>query len=111
MLAGVISDIGTLIAAIALLVVSVTAWAARKRLQHIGAELGNVKLSADAVNRAVNNVPHGAPSLLDKIDGLHRKVDSFMSETDEWRTTVDDRLVRIEDHITRPAAAQRKRTA
>lgn len=102
MIAGVLLDLAALVAASGVLILCIAAYAIRGRLSHLTGEVAGVKITAEAVNKAVNNVPHGAKSLLDKIDDLHTKQDSFMAETDEWRATVDERLVRIEEHITRP---------
>jgi len=111
--AGVLADAGLLLGSVALIILAVAIAVAiiRRQFSSLSADLHGVKLTAEAVeavNRAVNNVPHGEPSLLDRVGQLHAKVDSFMAETDEWRTTVDDRLVRIEDYLTNPPGGRRK---
>lgn len=108
MVAGVLAEIAGVIAACAVLIAAATGWSVRKTIRTMSADMHGVKVTTEAVNKAVNNVPHGAKSLLDKIDDLHAKQDSFMAETDEWRSSVDERLVRIEDHITRPTPTRRK---
>jgi uncharacterized protein YoxC len=108
--AGVLADAGLLLGSVALIIFAVAIAVAiiRRQFSSLSADLHGVKLTAEAVNRAVNNVPHGEPSLLDRVGQLHSKVDSFMAETDDWRVTVDDRLVRIEDYLTNPPGGRRK---
>lgn len=102
MIAGVLTEVAAIIVALAVLIAAATAWSLRSKINSLSADMHGVKVTTELVNKAVNNVPHGAKSLLDKIDDLHTKQDSFIAETDEWRATVDERLVRIEEHITRP---------
>lgn len=113
MTAGIISEAGILLGSVAALILALAIAVAiiRRQFSNISAEVGQVKLTAEAVNRAVNNVPHGEASLLDRVGHLHSKVDSFMAETDEWRGAVDDRLGRIEEYLTNPPPGDRRKAA
>jgi uncharacterized protein YoxC len=108
--ASTLQDAGVLVGAVAALILAMAVAVAivRRQFTRLDAKVGDLHVTAEAVNKAVNNVPHGAKSLLDKIDDLHSKQDSFIAETEEWRQTVDDRLTRIEDHITRPPATRKR---
>jgi uncharacterized protein YoxC len=107
-IAGIVAEFAGLIGAVGFLVLCGVAWSIRKRLSHISTEVAGVKVTAEAVNKAVNNVPHGAPSLLDHVNTLHDKFDQFADDTNVWRGSVDGRLDRIEDHITRPTTTRKK---
>lgn len=111
MIASVGTDVAAIIVALALLLSAWTAFTVRKKIGTLSADLHGIKVTTDRVNQAVNNVPHGEPSLLDRVTGLHAKVDSFMAETDEWRVTVDDRLVSIEGYLTNPPPTGKRKAA
>lgn len=53
------------------------------------------------VDAAVNNVPLGAPSLLERISNLEKDTVAHMSETRERLARLEARLARIEDLLAR----------
>lgn len=78
-----------IIGTVALLVIAV------KGFKRIEAKVGSVYVTAEAVNRAVNNVPEGSPTLRQVVCDIAERLDEHIHDT-------TDRLDRIEEHITHP---------
>lgn len=84
-LPSILQSAALLVLAVAVLVIAVRGF---KRLE---ASIGRVRVVADAVNAAVNNVGDGEPTLRQVVVGIDQRLQQH-----------DRRLDRIEDHITRP---------
>lgn len=88
-----------LIQSLALLVLAlaffVLAWRGLRRLE---ARVGAVHVTAEAVNRAVNNVGEGEPTLRQVVVGIGERLDRHVADSSA-------RLDQIEDLITRPRGA------
>jgi hypothetical protein len=88
-----------LIQSVALLVLAaaffVLAWRGLRRLE---ARVGQVHVTAEAVNRAVNNVGVGEPTLRQVVVGIGERLDRHVVDT-----TL--RLEQIEELVTRPRGA------
>lgn len=98
-----LSKLPEVLLALAVLVVAIRGF---KRLE---AKVGSVHVdveqmshTADAVNRAVNNVGDDQPTLRTVIVGMQHALDSHIADTNQ-------RLDRIEDHLTQPRPPQKRR--
>lgn len=88
-----ISSGPNLIIAISLLIIAIRGF---RRLE---AKVGGVHIVAEQVNKAVNNVGDGEPTLRNVVVQIGQRLDTHISESNV-------RLERIEEYITRPTTLE-----
>ena len=91
---GLIQAVALLVMAVALLVGVV------RGVRRLSVAIGKVHVVAEEVNRAVNHVEPGSPTLVQKVTKIGDRLEEHVAETNV-------RLDRIEDHITKPRKAAR----
>jgi hypothetical protein len=75
-----------------------------KGFKKLEANVGQVKIVAEAVNKAVNNVGPTEPTLRSMVQSIGTRLDLHISETDV-------RLGRIENEIVKKRPTRKKDTA
>ena len=85
MVAGIVTEVAVLVVAVALLV-SVVMLFARRQFKELEVTVGSAKATltgiegkVDEINHAVNNVPKGAPTLVQRVDRLEDGHERFES--------------------------------
>lgn len=87
-----------LLIALALFIVAVRGFRRLEaRMGNIHIDVEQVGHTADAVNRAVNNVGDGEPTLRNVVVQMSHKLEAHVIES-------NSRLDRIEEHLTKPPA-------
>lgn len=90
-MADILTSTAAVIVSVAILVTAL------KGFRRLEASVGSVQFTAEAVNRAVNNVAPDEPTLRQLVQVLGIKLDDHIVDTNK-------RLDRIEDHITNPGS-------
>jgi hypothetical protein len=72
--------------------------------RRIEAKVGSVHVTAEAVNRAVNNVPADSPTLRQMVCDISSRLEEHITQT-------NDRFDKIEEHITNPERVDNVPTA
>jgi hypothetical protein len=88
-LAGILTASATVLGALALLIIAVRGF---RRLE---AKVGSVHVVAEQVNKSVNHIGDGEPSLRETVDQIHTTLADYIVKSNE-------RFDKIEEHLTKP---------
>lgn len=95
LIATTITDVGFVI------LMALVGWAfltVARTAKDMKASLPGIKLEVGQINRAVNHVALGEPTLIEQMRQLHRKVDSQNERWDLFAKSVGVRLGQLEDY-------------